>query len=430
LETPDAYFWLQCTILLILVLLSGFFSSAETALTTVNHVRIRTLAEEGNKRACKVQRILDHYSKMLSAILVGNNIVNLSASALATTLAMRIHLIVGIATGILTFIILIIGEIIPKTYAMIKSESLSLAYSSIILGLMWLLTPVIFLIEKISHALLRLVGIDPTKRFDSMTESELKTYVDVGHEEGVIESDEREMIINVFEFSDALAKDVMIPRINMVTIPVKATYRQVLAVFKQSMYTRLPVYEDEKDNIIGFINIKDFILSVGHEKHDTFSVRSILREAYFTHEFKKVSDLMPEIKESATTVAFILNEYGACVGMITLEDLLEEIVGDIKDEYDADERELIQKVDDSTYVIEGTMNLDDINDALGTSFENEDYDSIAGIIIDHLDRLPKCEEEVSLDNGIVLKVLATHKNRITKVQLTLPPKEEETERDG
>lgn len=425
MDIPDAILLLQCAALLVLIFLSGFFSSAETALTTVNRVRMRTLSEEGNKKADRVLKVLDKHSKMLSAILVGNNIVNLSASALATTMALRISLPVGIATGILTFIVLIFGEIVPKTSAMLNADKFALRYSSIILGLMWILTPIIFIIEKISHGLLRLFGIDPNKKLDSMTESELKTYVDVSHEDGVIESEEREMIYNVFEFSDALAKDVMIPRINMVTIPVTATYRQVLAVFKQSMYTRLPVYEDEKDNIIGFINIKDFILSVGHEKHDGFRVRSILREAYYTHEFKKVSDLMPEIKESATTVAFVLSEYGACVGMITLEDLLEEIVGDIRDEYDADERELIQKMDEFTYVIEGTMNLDDINDAIGTEFENEDYDSIAGIIIENLDRLPKCDEEVVLENGIKLKVLATHKNRITKVELTLPPKEEE-----
>lgn len=422
MDTPEAILVLQSAALLILILLSGFFSSAETALTTVNKVRLRTFAEEGNKRAARVLKILDSYSKMLSAILVGNNIVNLSASALSTTMAMQISLPVGIATGILTLVVLIAGEIIPKTYAMLTAEKLSLRYSSVIYGLMWILTPLIFLVEKISHGLLRLFGINPNKKIESMTESELKTYVDVSHEDGVIESEEREMIYNVFDFSDALAKDVMIPRINMVTVPIKATYRQVLAVFRQSMYTRLPVYEEEKDNIIGFINIKDFILSIGHEKQENFTVRSILREAYYTHEFKKVSDLMPEIKESATTVAFVLNEYGACVGMITLEDLLEEIVGDIKDEYDADEQELIQKKDDLTYVIEGTMKLDDINDIIGTEFENEDYDSIAGIIIDNLDRLPKCDEEVVLENGIALKVLATNKNRITKVLLTLPPK--------
>ena len=426
MDTPEALLVLQCAALLILIFLSGFFSSAETALTTVNRVRMRSLAEEGNKKATRVLSILDNNSKMLSAILVGNNIVNLSASALATTLAINISLPVGIATGILTFIVLIFGEIVPKTSAMINADKLSLRYCSVIYGLMCILTPLIFVIEKISHGLLKLVGIDPSKRLDVITESELKTYVDVSHEDGVIESEEREMIYNVFDFSDALAKDVMIPSVNMVIIPVTATYRQVLAVFKQSMYTRLPVYEEEKDNIIGFINIKDFILSVGHEKHDSFTVRSILREAHYTHEFKKVSDLMQEIKESATTVSFVLNEYGACVGMITLEDLLEEIVGDIRDEYDADERELIQKMDENTYIVEGTMNLDDINDALGTEFENEDYDSIAGIIIDNLDRLPKCDEQVVLENGIRLKVLSTHKNRITKVMLTLPPKTEDT----
>ncbi|MBR1930796.1 MAG: HlyC/CorC family transporter [Lachnospiraceae bacterium] len=407
---------IQLITLVILVLLSGFFSSAETALTTVNRVRIRSLAEEGNKRASKVIRILDNYSKMLSTILVGNNIVNLSASALATTLALRIHLAVGIATGILTVVVLLCGEIVPKTWAMLYSEQLSLSYCNIIYGLMQLLTPVIFLVDKMSKGILHLLRIDPNMRPTAMTETELKTYVDVSHEEGVIESEEREMIYNVFDFSDALAKDIMIPRINMVTVNVEDSYQDVLEVFRQFMYTRLPVYRDDKDNIIGFINIKDFILT----EADSFCVESILRDAHYTYEFKRIADLMDELREKTLNVAFVLNEYGATVGMITLEDLLEEIVGEIRDEYDADEAEFIQKLDDVTYLVEGSMKLDDINDAIGTDLVSEDYDSIGGIIIEYLNRLPEEGDSVTLENGIKLEVIDTEQNRIQKVCMTLP----------
>lgn len=423
MDTPGA---IQLVTLFILVILSGFFSSAETALTTVNRVRMRNLEEEGNKRAARVNKILENYSKMLSAILIGNNVVNLSAASLATTLASRINLAVGIATGALTLVVLIFGEIVPKTWAMFSSEKLSLVYSGIIYGLMQLLTPVIFVLDKLANGILRLVGIDPNKKASTMTEAELRTYVEVSHEDGIIESEEREMIYNVFDFSDAVAKDIMIPRINMVTVNVEDSYEQVLSVFRESMYTRLPVYQDDKDNIIGIINIKDFILK---EDQDNFHVRNILRDAHYTYEFKKVADLLIEVREKTTSVTFVLNEYGVTVGMITLEDLLEEIVGEIRDEYDADEEERIQEKGDRTWLVEGSMKLDDINDELGTTLDSEDYDSISGLIIESLDRLPEDNEEVTLANGIRLKVQGIDQNRVKKVLMTLPEEEEDLKED-
>jgi len=414
---PDANTIIQFIVLIILVLLSGFFSSAETALTTVNRVRMRALEEEGNKRAATVNKILDRYSKMLSAILIGNNIVNLSASALATTLALKINLAVGIATAILTVVVLLCGEIVPKTWAMVSGEKLALAYAGIIYGLIQFLTPLIFVVDKLAGLILWILHIDPSKKTTTMTENELKTYVDVSHEDGVIETEEREIIYNVFDFSDAVAKDVMIPRIDMVTVSVDASYEKVLSVFRESMYTRLPVYEEEKDNIIGLINIKDFILTA---RAEDFHVRNILRDAHYTYEFKKVADLLLEIREKTTYMSFVLNEYGKTVGMLTLEDLLEEIVGEIRDEYDADEEELIQQIEDRTYLVEASMKLDDINDALDTEFDSENYDSIGGIMIEALNRLPEDDEEVILQNGTRLKVQGISQNRILKVLMTLP----------
>ena len=419
MDTPGV---IQLIILIVLVLFSAFFSSAETAFSTVNRVRMRALEDEGNKRAARVNKILENYSKMLSTILIGNNIVNLSASALAATLALRVGLAVSIATGILTIAVLLFGEITPKTWAMVNSEKVSLIYSGFIYRLMQFLTPVIFVVDSLANAILSLLGIDPKKRMNIMTESELRTYVDVGHEDGVIESEEREMIYNVFDFSDALAKDIMIPRINMVTVSVDDSYDKVMDVFRESMYTRLPVYREDKDNIIGLINIKDFILAVDREN---FRVQNILRDAHYTYEFKKVADLLYELREKATSVTFVLSEYGATVGMITLEDLLEEIVGEIRDEYDADEAELIQEIEKGTYLVEGSMKLDDINDELGTTLDSEDYDSIGGIIIEYLDRLPEDEEEVTLASGIRLKVQGIDQNRIKKVLMTLPEEEAE-----
>lgn len=415
---------IQMVSLVLLLGLSGFFSSAETALTTVNKVRIRTLCEEGNKRALTTQKILDNYSKMLSTILIGNNIVNIAASSLTTTLAIKIwgSLAVGIATGVLTVLVLLFGEIVPKTLAMLKSESIALAYCNVISFLMLVFTPIIYIIDGLSGIILKLLHIDPNKKMSLMTESELKTYVDVSHEDGVIESEEREIIYNVFDFSDAVAKDIMIPRIDMVTVSLDTCYQDLLRVFRESMYTRIPVYEDDKDNVIGLVNIKDFIL-VSDEAH--FHINDILREAHYTYEFKKTADLMVEMREKTTNVAFVLNEYGSTVGMITLEDLLEEIVGEIRDEYDEDEDEYIKEIGENTYLVEGGMKLDDINDALETSLDSEDYDSLGGLMIEKLDRLPEEEEEIELESGIRLKAQGIIHNRITKVVMTIPEKQEE-----
>lgn len=411
----------QIGILILLLFLSAFFSSAETALTSLNKLRIRALAEEKNKKAMILQKIIDDYSKMLSTILIGNNIVNISASALATTLAIKLwgSVFVGIATGVLTVIILLFGEIIPKTLAANNADKIAFAYSSIVYGLMFLLTPVIYIVEKLSNGILRLLHIDPNKKISAMTEYELKTYVDVSHEDGIIESDEREMIYNVFDFSDALARDIMIPRIDMTTVCADAKYYELLKIFRESMYTRLPVYDNDADHIIGIINIKDLLFI---EDKERFTIKDVLRDAYYTYEFKKTADLLFEMRELSANVTLVLNEYGATVGMITLEDLLEEIVGEIRDEYDEDEKELIQKMTDREYLIEGSMKLTDLNDALNTHFESEDYDSIGGIIIEILDRLPNSGESVTTLDGILLTVEGTNQNRIEKVRMLLPDK--------
>lgn len=415
---------IQLTSLLILVLLSAFFSSAETAFTTVNQVRLRTLAQDGSKRAARVLSILEQYSKMLSTILIGNNIVNISASSVATTFAIRTwgSYMVGFVTGALTLIILLFGEIIPKTWAMSNAESISLIYSGIIHSLMTVLTPVIFIIDKLSLGILRLLHINSNGKDVSISENELKTYVDVSHEGGAIESEEREMIYNVFDFGDAVAKDIMVPRIHMTSLPITSTYKEVLSTFRASMFTRIPIYEDDPDNIIGIINIKDFILVKDTEK---FQTKKILRSAYYTYEYKKIADLMMEMREKSYNITFVLSEYGATVGMITMEDLIEEIVGEIRDEYDEDEEELIVETEPGKFLVEAGMKLDDINDVLETDLSSEDFDSIGGLMIEQLERLPEDKETITLENGMQIQAQGIAKNRILKVLITLPPKESE-----
>ena len=422
----------QLVVLVILVVLSAFFSSAETAFSTANRIKMRTLAEDGNKRAAQVLKILESYSKLLSAILIGNNVVNLSASSLATTVAIALSeplglqtsLMTGLATGILTIVVLLGGEIVPKTWANLNADKIVLVYAPIIHFLMVILTPVIFIVDKIAVGILKLFRIDPNKKNNAMTESELRSYVDVSHEDGVIEEEEKEMIYNVFDFGDSLAKDIMIPRIDMVSVEDTATYKEVMELFRENMYTRLPVYHDSTDNIVGIINIKDFLFV---KDTDKFTINDIMREAYYTYEYKKTSDLMMEMRKSSSNIALVLNEYGSTEGMITLEDLLEEIVGEIRDEYDADEETLIQDLGDNTYVVPGGMKLDDINNSIDTEFTSDDYDSIGGLIIEKLDKLPEEGETVSLEDGTKLTVKTINQNRIEEVLMVLPSQEETVE---
>lgn len=411
---------IQLIVLLILLLLSAFFSSAETAMTTVNKIYIMSLVNEGNKRAKTLQKIIDNPGKLLSTILIGNNIVNLSASSLATTWTTRVlgNAFVGIATGILTLLVLLFGEITPKTMATLYAEKLSMAYAPIIYLLMKVLTPVIFIVNRLSNGILYVLGVDPKGKQSTMTEQELRTIVDVSHEDGVIESEEKKMIYNVFDFGDSRAKDVMVPRIDMSFIDVNATYEELMESFKEDGYTRYPVYEDSTDNIIGTINMKDLLL---WNPKEHFSIRNILRKPYFTYEHKSTAALLMEMKQYSVNFVIVLDEYGATAGMITMEDLLEEIVGEIRDEYDADEVEDMQEiVPDREYTAQGSAKLDDLNEALGLKLVSEDYDSIGGYIIEKLDSFPGQGESYVTEDGVKLVVDATEKKRIEAVHIYIP----------
>lgn len=404
---------MQFIILLVLLCLSAFFSSAETAFTTVNRIRIHSLAENGNKRAAIVEKIVDNSAKMLSAVLIGNNIVNISASSLATILAQRMfgNYAVTIATGILTIFVLIFGEIMPKTIATLSAEKLTLIYSPIIYGIMWLFTPVIIIVNKLSEFLLFILHIDPSKRGSGITETELRTLVDVSHKEGIIETDERKMINNVFDFGDATAKDAMIPRIDMAMADINSSYEDLIELFQRERYTRIPIYEGTTDNVIGIINMKDLLL---YDKRVDFHVKDFLRKAYYTYESKKLSELMREMKKTSVNIIIVLDEYGVTVGLITIEDLLEEIVGDIRDEYDIDEEDEFKQLSENEYLIEGQMKIDDLNDRLGFHLSSENYDSVGGLIIENLDRIPAAGDSILLDN-IRLTVQKLDNKRIDRI---------------
>lgn len=433
LDSSDA---IQVLVLIALIALSAFFSSAETALVTVNKIRVRNLIEEGDKRAAILSKVIEDQGKMLSAILIGNNIVNISASSLATIMVTRwlagtglAGVAAGISTGVLTLIVLVFGEITPKTFATINSEKIALAYARVVYAWMTIATPLIFIMNSFSRGILFLMRVDPDDKGETYTEEVIRTIVEVSHEDGEIETEEREMINNVFDFGDATARDIMVPKVDMSFLNVDATYQETLDLYKEHKYTRYPVYDETTDNVIGMINVKDLLI---YEDKENFNARNVLRSVLYTHEHKNTSDLLFEMKKSSTNLAIVLDEYGVTAGMVTVEDLLEEIVGDIRDEYDEDEEELIRQVSENEYIVAGAMSLDDLNDHLDLeekdlALESEDFDSIGGIIIELLDHLPQVGEEVTTDEGIRLVVDSMDKNRINQVHIYLPEQKEEEE---
>ena len=416
----DASPIIQLVIILILLALSAFFSSSETALTTVNKHKLRTLVDEGNKRAAKVIKVTENSGKLLSTILIGNNIVNISASSLATTLCTRVlgNKYIGIATGVLTLFVLIFGEITPKTLATRYSIKLSLMFVYPISILMVIFTPIIWLLNILTGIIFKILRVNPNENANAMTESELRTIVDVSQEEGVIEQEERFMISNVVDFGDALSKDIMIPRTDVICADVNSTYEELVELFMEETYSRIQIYEESKDHIIGLLYLKDLFFYTQKNDMRYFDLRSILRKPLFVYEYQKTSQIFADMKTSSVTMAIVLDEYGITSGIITMEDLIEEIVGEIRDEYDENENDVIRKLAEDTYDVDASIKLDDLNDALHTDLHSEDYDSLAGFVIEVMDKLPSEGEETDYNN-LHFKVAQVNRNRIERIILTI-----------
>lgn len=411
---------IQLIVLIILLILSGFFSSAETALTTVNKISLMALANDGSKKAKHTLKVIENSSKLLSTILIGNNIVNISASALATTLCTKLFgsAIVGISTGILTLIILVFGEVTPKTLAKKYSTELAQIFSYPIGLLMLVLTPFVWLLNLITGIIFHILRIDPNDDGNTITESELRTIVDVSHEEGVIEKEERQMIANVVDFGDTLSKDIMIPRTDVICGDVYMSFEEIVKLFGEEKFSRIPIYENAKDNVIGILYIKDLFFYSQTFDMEYFDLRSILRKPLFVYEYEKTSEIFSEMKTSSISMAVVLDEYGKMAGIITMEDLIEEIVGDIRDEYDEDEATDLIKLDEKTYDIDASIKLGDLSDKLGIRIGEDDYDSLAGFVIEVLDRLPEEGDKATYENFEFL-VTKINKNRIERITLSI-----------
>lgn len=403
-------------LLIICIMLSAFFSGAETALTSISNIKLRTMINEGVKNAKLIEKVLENPAKLLSAILIGNNIVNIGASSLATVIATE-HLGskgVGIATGVLTIVILICGEVTPKSYARENCEKIATRVVKVIYFCMIVFTPAIFVLNIACGAIMRLLGGSNNQAKHKVTESELRTMVDVSHEEGVIESEEKEMINNVVDFRAADAREVMIPRIDLEAVPDDISYDEVVEVFRTKRFTRLPVYSESVDHIIGILSFKDIMLI---ENKNNFNVADYMREPYFTYESKPCSELFSLMKREKLSMAVVLDEYGGTAGIVTLQDLIQEIVGDILDD-EREEDEEIVCLSENEYIVDGSAKLDDVNEVLGTEFEYEDMESIGGYVIGVLGSFPAAGDVVENDVAR-FTILQTDKTRIEKMRIIL-----------
>ena len=390
---------------------------SETALMALSKIRIRNMVDEGVKGAKLVEKLTESPNKLLGAILIGNNIVNIGASSIATSLAVKLFngsdSAVAISTGVMTVLVLIFGEITPKTVAKQKSEAVSLKVAKPIQFCVGIFKPFVFLFTAISSLFIRLLGADPNESEPFITEEELKTMVGVSEEEGVLEDVEKQMIFNVFDFGAQQVKDVMVQRVDMTTINIEDKYDDILEVIKRDQFSRIPVYEETIDNIVGVLNVKDLILA--NENREHFKLKDYMREPFYTFEFKKVTEVFNEMKKNRIHMAVVLDEYGGTVGIVTLEDLVEEIVGEIEDEYDEHD-DKIKVVKEDEYIVDGSAKLDEISDLIGVNMESEELDSIGGLIIEELGRMPEENEEVNIGK-IKFKVEEVEKNRIKKVRI-------------
>ena len=407
---------LQIGLLVVLLLGSGFFSASETSLMSLSKIRIRYMEDEGVKGAKLVGSLIEKSSDLLSSILVGNNIVNIAATSVSTSLFINIFGDggVAIATAVMTVLVLVFGEITPKTIAANSPEKVAVVVSKPISIIMKITKPIVWVFNLLTGIIFKIMGIDNDGVKPFITEEELKAMVNVSHEEGVLEMEEREIINNVFQFGDMQAKEAMIQRLDMVAIDIEDSYDEIIELFKSEKLSRLPVYQESIDDIVGILNIKDIIF-LSDEEIENFDIKDYVREAFFTYEFKKITQLLEEMKKEKTQMAIVVDEYGGPAGLLTIEDLVEVIVGDIDDEYDEEEEEIV-KINDNEYLVEGSTKISDVNEQLGINLESEEFDSIGGFIIGYLKRIPEENEIIEVED-VKFKVESIDKNRINKIRI-------------
>jgi len=413
---------LEFLLFVICILLTAFFSSAEVALISITRAKVRTLVNEGLPGSEAVAALKESPEHLLITILIGNTIVTTAAATIATAVAIQVFgdIGVGIATVLVIIILLVFGEIGPKIYAARASESYALRIAPVILFCSRIFTPVIWLVERVSPKF----GIGKEVAEPAVTEEEIKEWIDVGKEEGTLEQGEQDMLYSVLEFADTTAREIMTPRVDVIAMEDTVSFEEAIRIFNDTGFSRIPVYHDQIDNITGILNVKDvFSAMVSHRKDST--IKEVMYDPMFVPETKKIDDLLKELQVHRVQMAIVLDEYSSFVGIVTVEDILEEIVGDIMDEYDKEEPD-IQNISDGVYVIDAQMWVDDVNERLEIDLPvSESYETIGGLIIDMLGHIPMHPgEKVEINEGkITLVVLQMHGRRIVKVKVIIHPKQ-------
>lgn len=414
---------------IVLIIFSAIFSCTETAFLSVNKIRIRTLAEEGNKSAKLVEKLLSNSDRLYSSVLVGNNLVNIGASSLTTAFVIGMFgdsaTMVAYATGFVTLLILIFGEITPKTFATKNADNIAMFLSRFVQFVCVIFLPIVFLLNIITKVFIKMLGgnIDtgPT-----MTEEELKTIVTVGHEEGVLEDQEKEMIHNVFEFGETEIKEIMTPRIHVESLADDASYQELMETYQRGQFSRYPVHSESFDEVVGVLNVKDLLFFNIDPAH--FDVKNYMRDTFVVYEFNQVSDVFASMRKEHATLAIVLDEYGVMSGIVTFEDIVEEIVGEIDDEYDDMEEELIIQIAENEYLVDGSLSLNDVNDQIGTTFDSEDFESIGGLVLGEFSGVPDVDDQIELDS-VLFSIMKMHKNRIAQLKVTILEDQEEKEEE-
>lgn len=416
-------------IFIVLIMFSAIFSCSETAFLSVNKIRMRNLAEEGNKKAAKVEKLLSNSDRLFSAILVGNNLVNIGASSLTTSFVISLFgdsgTLVAAATGVVTLAILIFGEITPKSFATKNADAIALFLSGFVSFVCLVFTPVVFFLNIITGTFIKLFGGE-LDNGPTMTEEDLKTIVTVGHEEGVLEEEEKEMIHNVFEFGETEIKEIMTPRIHVESIPDDCSYAELMEIYHRSQFSRYPIHSESFDEIVGVLNVKDLLFF--NIDPDEFTVKDYMRDVFVVYEFNEVSDVFALMRKEHATLAIVLDEYGVMSGIVTFEDIVEEIVGEIDDEYDEMEEEEIITLGDNEYLVDGSLNLNEVNDKLKTSFDSEDFESIGGLVLGEISRVPEIDDEVKIGN-VLFRIVKMHKNRIAQLKVLILEEEKDKEEE-
>jgi CBS domain containing-hemolysin-like protein len=414
-------FAIEILLFVICVLFTAFFSSSEVALISITRAKARTLVNEGKKGSEAVAALKDSPEHLLITILIGNTLVTTAAAAIATAVAIQIFgdIGVGIATVFVVVVLLVFGEIGPKIYAARASDSFVLNVAPVILFASRIFSPIIWLVERVSPTF----GIGKETSEPAVTEEEIKEWIDVGKEDGTIEQGEQEMLYSVLEFADTTAREIMTPRVDVTLMEDTVTFEEAIRIFNDTGFSRIPVYHDQIDNIVGILNVKDiFSAMVSHRKDST--IKEVMYDPMFVPETKKIDDLLKELQVHRVQMAIVIDEYSSFVGIATVEDILEEIVGDIMDEYDKEEPE-IQNISEGVFVVDAQMWVDDINERMEIDLPvDESYETIGGLIIDRLGHIPLHPgEKIEINEGkIILAVMQMHGRRIVKVKVVIHPK--------